>query len=466
MTKDERSQGFEAGADPFGDQGVPDDDGAHPAPLSPPSPPPMSLPPLPSRHLPHDPPQPGPFAPGQGAEGDATRAHDEAVHGAAARHSGIPGLPTARLQAGIGHRIWFVIAVVVPFLLGTAYLFLIAPDQYVTEYRFSVRLPVAQQAASSATSGAATALFGGNPTPGSDLIDNYTVTDYARSAQAARDLDARLGLRAMFARPSDPFSRLGRDASAEQLARYWNRMVFADYDPASGLAIVRVRAYTAQDSYRIASTLLQLSDDLVNTIGHQSQQDSLKFAEIEMRRAGEQVAGLRARLASLRQSRGVVDPAAGLVSGDDATANALRANLVQIEAQMAMVMQQLHNPDAPQMRVLRQQLAATRAQLGQVGARIGSGDQGLAATVGEFEDVNARLANAVTILQATSSNLSQAQSNADSQRLYLTTYVKPALAESAIAPNRWVATFILALGCAMVWILGMLLGNSIREHGQ
>lgn len=377
----------------------------------------------------------------------------------------LPPFPSRRPRLSTGRAIWFAISFVAPVVLGGIYLFLIAPDLYVTEFRFSVREPLSAQGAAAATAPNA-GFFGGNTTPGTDLIDNYTVADYVRSPQAARDLDAKVKLRAMFNKPADPFSRIGEQPTAEYLARYWDRMVFSEYDPASGLAVVRVKAYTAKDSFDIASSLLNLSYTLINGIGHESQQDTLKFAQAEADRASAKVNELRSQLDSLRRRSAVIDPRTSLVNGNSELADRLRAQLAQTTAQIAALNGQLHNPNAPQIRLLQQQLQATRAALSQTeGMVTNGGDQrDLVRTMGEFEDMNTRLQSAVQILVNNTNALSQAQAQADAQRLYMTTYVKPSLPEAPSQPNRLGSFILLVLAAGLFSIVGILIGNSIKEH--
>ncbi|WP_174300271.1 hypothetical protein [Caulobacter sp. S45] len=385
-----------------------------------------------------------------------------------ARRAVLP-LPGQEDEPSLFNKVWFVMALAAPIVLGAIYFFLIAADQYVCEFHFSVRLPLAQQ--TSSTSNSLSALFGGNPTPGSDLLDNFVVTDYVSSEQAARDLNDRLDLRKMFSEPvHDPLARFDPHQPVEKLTRYWKRMVYSNYDPATGLAIVRVRAFTPEDSYRITETLVSLSNDLVNNIGVKSQLDSLRYAQTEVDRTQKQVEGIRAQLASLRLKQGVIDPSNNsVVAGNATLATTLRANLAQLQTEITTLTAQLHNPSAPQIEVLRQQLAATRSQLAATGAEVAhnaGGQASLTSTVGLFEATNTRLQDAAQVLQNNINNLSAAQSAADSQRLYITTYVRPTMPQSSTYPNRVSSFAILVLVAGMIWLVGLLIANSVMTHAE
>jgi capsular polysaccharide transport system permease protein len=372
---------------------------------------------------------------------------------------GLP-LPQRVTQISMGRTLWFGVSFLLPVVLGAIYLFLIAPDQYVTEFRFSVRVPVGQQGALASGGASTSALFGGNPTPGTDLLDNFTVADYVRSPQAAADLDARLNLKDMFNKPADPFSRVGGNANREKLARFWKSMVYSDYDVTTGLAVVRVKAYSAQDSYAVANALLQQSNDLVNSIGNLSQQDTVRFAQRSVERVQGKVADLRQQIALLSRHGGLDNPSIGVLPANNTLATITRTNVSQIQSEIEVLMRQLHNPNAPQIVMLQQELAANEQALGKAVNIANAGP------TNQYADLSAQLQSTLALLASTQVALSNAQVGADAQRLYLTTYVKPILAQSPTGPDRWMDLFLIMLIAGMVWTIGMLFRNSILEHGR
>ncbi len=378
----------------------------------------------------------------------------------------LPRMPgRSRKMSGL-RRMWLLVSLVIPVTAGAAYFILIASNQYVTEFRFSVRVPVSSFSSQSQPASAGlTSLSNVSPIPNTDVLDNFTVADYIGSGQAARDLNGRLNLSRMYSRPNlDVIARLGPAPPIEKLERYWRRMTYSNYDPATGLVIVKVRAFTPADSYAIATTLLGLSANLVNSIGQQSQSDSVRFAQLEVDRQQAHVAALRGRLSGLRASNAVIDPATSTVAGNAALATSLRTSISELQARIASLSGQLQNPQAPQLAQLQAALASDQRQLGAVTGEIHSGSGGLTRTVGAFEDVNTQMQAATQILTADLGNLQQAQANADAQRLYIATYVRPALAQSSTYPNRWQDLGVLALVAAMVWLIGLLMANSVAEH--
>ncbi len=383
-------------------------------------------------------------------------------------------LPRRRGPPAIFSVAWFVVAFVAPVLLGLIYYGLVASKQYVVDFHFTVRAPLPDAAqANNETSNSAVALLGRSvPTVSStgsvDTLENYTIVDYVRSDQAARDLDQRLNLKSMFSQAgADPLSRYGGDPHAETLAKYWRRMVWANYDPATGLAEVKVRAFRPADAYAIATNLLDLADGVVNTSGRRSRADSLRVAQQQVDTAQSRMTEIRNRLTALRNQIGSIDPTKDENVGNVALSNTLRQELTQLESQLAFLSSQIHSPDAPQIVKTKAEIAATQRQLAGVDARVNrtqSGNVALTTAVGEYEQLTAEEQAAEQLLFQSLGQLQQASVQADSQRLYMSTYVRPASPESSTYPERLNSILIIALVSALIWLLGALVGKSIMDH--
>jgi capsular polysaccharide transport system permease protein len=383
-----------------------------------------------------------------------------------ASRRGLPPLPEVMAGVSPGAMLWFMASFVLPVLLGTIYFMFIASNQYEVDMRFTVRTP--DTAASANNNNTLSLLTGSGQIGTVDQNNSFMIDDYMRSPQAARDLDARLNIRKMFSsKKIDLISRLKNDASDDDLGKYWNNMSYSLSDPSTGLNIVKVRAFTPQDAYLIAQTLLKLSGQVVNSLGERSRLDSVHMAETDVERQRKELADLTAQMTTLRNSSNVVDPMTNTVASNITLATTLRATVAQIQSQMNSLSQQLRNPNAPQIAPLKAQLSATQAQLsavdGQI-ARAEGNDPSLSGVVGKFEKLTT-LRNAVETALATSvANLQANQENNDSQRIYIAPYVWPAVPTHSNYPDRLVSSAIVALACLLIWVLGLLLANSLIEH--
>jgi capsular polysaccharide transport system permease protein len=377
----------------------------------------------------------------------------------------LPALPSGQARPSRAGWIWFGLSMVMPILIGGIYLFFFAANQYVAEFRFSVR-PQESNSSSMAVSGLS-AVFG-NMTGGVDILDNFTVADYIYSAQVVAGLEKTVDLRKMFSRPThDWWARFNPRGSFEDLSAYWQHMVYSTYDPATGLAMVRVRAFTPADSYRIATALAALSEKLISNIGQRARDEAVHITEQEVERAERKLDGVRTQLRELRDREGVIDPNNSIVASNIQLADTLRANIAQLETNIVALTKQLHNPNAPTVEEMKAQLQAAEQQLTQVEAQVNK-DRGkdpmLSKVVGQFEALDLQRQSAEKIWMGTLANLQAAEAAADSKPLYMSVYAHPQMPQSSTYPNRPVAFAILIVACIIGWGIGALIMNALAER--
>ena len=98
-------------------------------------------------------------------------------------------------------------------------------------------------------------------------MDSYIVIDYLQSRELVDKVDEGIGLRKLYARPKvDYLSRFDGSLSVEEFVKYWRKMLKAGFDVASQVVAVEVRAFTAEDAKKVATALLELSEELINEI--------------------------------------------------------------------------------------------------------------------------------------------------------------------------------------------------------
>ena len=158
-----------------------------------------------------------------------------------------------------------LLAVALPTGLAGTYLYGYADDQYVSEFRFSVRheAPLRMEGTANAPM---TAPLTGGASPLATMTDSQIVIQYMKSRQVIDDMVAAgVDLDAIYARSDRDFlAHLRPHASAEQRQRYWLRMVDPFFDMTTGIVSVTVRAFTPTDAQRVAATALRLAEKLVN----------------------------------------------------------------------------------------------------------------------------------------------------------------------------------------------------------
>jgi capsular polysaccharide transport system permease protein len=144
----------------------------------------------------------------------------------------------------------FIAVVLVPVVVVAVYLFVIAADQYVSEFRFSLNSvdPPRLDPLS---------LLTGNASHSPAGSESQIVVQYITSRAIIDKLDPSLDLRRMFSPPdADWWARLPRPTSIEALVRYWRGQVDPFYDPANGTVVVRVRAFTPAEALQLAKAIV------------------------------------------------------------------------------------------------------------------------------------------------------------------------------------------------------------------
>jgi capsule polysaccharide export protein KpsE/RkpR len=186
----------------------------------------------------------------------------------------------------------FVLIVIVPTICATAYYSWYASNQYVAEFKFMVK-----DNSAVATAGAGGLLAALGQSLASTNTENYLVSDYLTSRQAVDDLEARIKVSRLYAKPEiDWFSRFDSSLPTERFVTYWQKMVTSHYDQITGTATARVRAFSPEDALLIAQSLVTLAEELVNRMGSRAQSDRVRFAERELERVQERVKKIRLQL--------------------------------------------------------------------------------------------------------------------------------------------------------------------------
>src|SRR4051794_15458648 len=143
------------------------------------------------------------------------------------------------------HR-WFLLFVAAPTLLSAIYYGFIASDVYVSQSSFVIKSPGQKTAPTLSLANLV-------QTTGLSIGQEQTkeVVEYVRSRDALKNLEARTDVRKKYSgRGADFLSRFPRPFhrdTFENLYRFYGSMVGADVDPQSGMAVLQVRAFTAQD---------------------------------------------------------------------------------------------------------------------------------------------------------------------------------------------------------------------------
>lgn len=369
----------------------------------------------------------------------------------------LPPLPQRARRRRFGGILMLsaVLVIGIPTLLAVFYYASLASDQFVTSFRFAVRGP---SAAAAMRPGGVSTMGAGAMSP-----DAFVVTDYINSPQAIADLRRSVDLPAMFTRSNVDFlARLPAGWSAEDLNAYWQKMVSAQFDLITGNVSVSVRAFTPQDSLKLAQAVVVVSDQMFRRLNLKAQEDFVRVADDNLSRAEKMLASARQALVTFREQSGLVDPdrtaQAGAAIVDD-----LRKQLAGLQAQYAS-MRSL-TPSSLGLAALRSQIAALEVQI-KSQEKLGASPLKAvtAEALGKYQSLDLERQFAEKQYIEALALRSQAYLTALNQQSYLALFVEPALAQQSLYPNRVRAIVTVFLAAAALWFIGMLITYAIRDH--
>jgi capsular polysaccharide transport system permease protein len=352
----------------------------------------------------------------------------------------------------------FIATVLVPTILASLYFGWIASDIYISESRFVVRSSQRQ-----APTGISALIQGSGFTRSQD--DTYSVHEYMRSRDALKKLDEQFSLNQKFSSNNiDLFSRfagLDWDNSFEALHQFYQKRLSVDLDTLSSISTLKVSAFSAEDAYLINQKLLQMSEDLVNTLNQRGRQDMIRFAAEEVKIAEQNAKAATLAISKYRGEKAVFDPEKQSALQLQQISK-LQDELIANKTQLAQVRSLTR--DNPQIPALQNRVAALMAEIAAETAKVAGGERSLSSKSAEYERLVLDRAFAEKLLGAALASLEQARNDAQRKQLYIERIVQASKPDVAVEPRRIrniCATFILGL---MAWGIFSLLLAGVREH--
>jgi capsular polysaccharide transport system permease protein len=354
----------------------------------------------------------------------------------------------------------FMIIVAVPAAIAAMYYFFVAADQYVAEFRFALRSAEPERHDP-------TLFLQESIAPSVMGLDSYVVVQYLASRAIIDDLSATLDLRQMFSRSeADWPARLDLPVSIEELVRYWKRQVDAFFDPTNGTIVVRARAFAPQDALNLAEGILASSERLVNGLSARARRDALRSAEDEVGRAEKRLKLSLTRLREFRDKEGIIDPRK-TADATVALAGRVRDELVRADTELSTLKHYMRD-DAPSIKVLEARVQSLQAQRraveGEVTDTEKTRSEALSRVMGSYEQLESERTFAENTYQHALQALDRSRINADRQQVYLATFVRPTLPEEALYPRRSQALGVVFLIAIVIWAIGGVAVQSIRDH--
>lgn len=353
-------------------------------------------------------------------------------------------------------RLRFILAgIVVPTLLVLIYYALLARPEYDTEMVFTVQGLEQQQPD----------LLGGIGLPAinASTNDGLVVTEFVASSAMVRRLEDSYGFDAAYTGWSlDMLSWISSSAPIERKTAFWQGQIAANYDPVSKIISVNVRAYSPEDSLRLAEGVMAETENVVNALNGRVQDEAVRVASEEVASRREAYNDARQRVIASRANRATT--LEGEAAQQVGLVGEIEGQLANARVERAAAIAQFR-PTSPQIRAMDEGIAELEAQR----------DQALRDARGGFgqteatRDVSAQTALldyefAQQAYYAAIQAERQAISTRANERRYLVAIVPPRPAEISNYWGRFANIFAFAIAAALLMAIATLGYSVVKDH--
>ena len=352
----------------------------------------------------------------------------------------------------------FLIMVGLPTLLTGFYYGLAASDVFVSETRYAIR--TGEQAPAT---GLLASMLG--PTATTRAGDDASVVrDYILARDMLDELDRRLDLRGHYTTASvDILSRLWPDATEEEFLEYYRDKVEVEVETGTDITVLRVRAFEAEMARRVAGEIIELSERLVNRMSERITDDTLRFARRELTQAETLIRDANQAITRFRNESRSIDP------GEETAAvlsivTALESQLAGSKAEL-LEMESIMHSESVQVKTLQNRVAALTQQVESERGRLASeGGSDLTRLIDGYAPLLLEQELAQHRYSSALASLEVARADAQRKQRYLIPFVKPALPDEAIEPERIMNTLIVFFAASLIYGIGALMLASIYDH--
>jgi capsular polysaccharide transport system permease protein len=350
-------------------------------------------------------------------------------------------------------------AILVAALLATAYWLAAASDRYVSEANVIIRKTDSIGVPSFDLSMLVSGIGGVNRS------DQLLLREYLLSVDMLRKLDAALDLRSHYSDPRrDIVSRMWfRDASMEWFHRHYLSRTGIDYDDLAGVLRIGAQAYDAETARAISGMLVREGERYMNQLGHELAEAQVSFLTTQVDLAQRRHQQASQALLGFQNQKGLVSPQAAAESISLIVAK-LEEQRAQIQTQLASLPTTLER-NHPNIRMLRQSLAALDHQIDQEKAKLAStGGKTLNVTMEEFQRLQMETTFTRDLYKASLTALEKGRMDATRMLEKVSVLQAPTLPEYPMEPRRIYNTAITLLFAAMLAGILKLLESIVLDH--
>ena len=294
--------------------------------------------------------------------------------------------------------------------------------------------------------------------------ETLVVADYAASTDMMLSIQQKLDIKSHFTSGDiDSLSRLAEDASQEEMLEYFRKHVHLLHDSGSDVITLTTRAFDATTAQKLASLVIELSEELVNQMSSRMEEDALVTAREEVERAAQKVKAASASVATFRRTNSSLNPAAessaflGVVAAMETKLVEARAELDEKSAFM--------RADSPTIVSLKNRIAAISRQLSLEKGRVaGQSDLEMGGLLEAYQPLILDQELAQQQYASALNSLELARIEAQRKKQYLVTFIQPSLPDSAVEPHRLNRILTVMVFSFLAYLLGGLMWSALKDH--
>lgn len=350
----------------------------------------------------------------------------------------------------------FFLFVVAPVVASAVYFGGTASDVFLTESRFVVRS--SEQPTAPNLGGL---LKGLSPSVGSE--NAMVVRDYLLARESIASIDKDLKLREHYKKGDmfQSFPAWFEDASLEQFYDYFPKMATFNVDSQSGVASLRVKAFSPDTAQQVSETMLEMARSRIKVLNEQIRKDTLGIASAELAQARQRLAKSEEAISKFRRTEGVIDPerqaALELQSEQE-----MRGRLVAAQAKLKQA--QAVAPLSPMVKALQAEISSLQSAVASSSGQVVGSKTSRAAEAERYTALALEREVSSRAVGAAEEALIRARIENDRRHLYLEEISSPMRADGPFEPRRARGVLATALIGLLLWGVASLLGLGSREH--
>ncbi|RQZ28615.1 ABC transporter permease [Burkholderia sp. Bp9017] len=355
--------------------------------------------------------------------------------------------------------------VVAPMIVATIYYGFLARDRYLSSSQVVVHKVGSESAAEASPIPGLAALMGGGGLSGGNSSETLYVREYVVSQDMLNILQKKMHWSQHYSgRLSDPLYYLSPNATSEELLKYYQRMVTAQFDATTGLLTISVQAFDRKFADDVVSVIISESDHFVNEISHRLAREQVSFAEDELERSRLNYEARRKAMLNFQSANNVLDAQRAAVARNDVIAG-LQSDLTKAEATLRALRASLRE-DTPQIRQQKFQIQAIQEQISAENRKLiaKNSDDQLNVIASNYQSLELNAGIAQDAYKASVSALESARIEATKKLRSLVVVVSPNMPDEALFPRRAYSLLTALILLLLIYGITQFVIATVNDH--